>query len=168
MRIKTTHPNFSNDLIREIVNFVKPSGVHNFDVWVKTSKKSFHGRAYTGGTHFHSRHCPYIVIRIGKNKYPFKHKYPNRKESFPEIETLNEIELLVHVIAHEIRHLWQAKMKNKRGYYPGSKGKFSELDAEMYAIDMVNKWRNRFDTKANCVILSVASNEACIEKEMSL
>lgn len=142
MRIKSTHPRFSIDFIREVVNFVKPSGVVNFDIWVKNSKPgTFRGRAYAKGTSFHSRHCPYVVIRIGEREYPFKFRYVGRSEAFPEIEYLNEEEFFVALVAHELRHLWQGKMKNKRGYYKGSKGKYSEFDCEMYALEMLGKWR---------------------------
>jgi len=44
-------------------------------------------------------------------------------------------------MAHELRHLWQAKAKNKRGYFWGGRGKFSEIDTESYAIQCLRKWR---------------------------
>jgi hypothetical protein len=52
----------------------------------------------------------------------------------------NRTEALVHLLAHELRHLWQAKVK--RGYRVwGARGQFSERDADAYAIQMLRRWR---------------------------
>jgi hypothetical protein len=55
-------------------------------------------------------------------------------------------EALVHSLAHEFRHMWQ-------WYYPsekrswGSKGRFSERDADAYAIRKVREWRRSRNPK---------------------
>ena len=140
MRIKNTS-NFSSDMIREIIAFVKPNKVTNFDCWVKKSQHGFAGRAYCSGCSYHGRWCPYIVVRIGENKYPYTiHK--NQKKGYMEITLYSAEELLVSVIAHELRHLWQKKVP--RGWRVwGARGQFSERDADAYAIHMVREWRRR-------------------------
>lgn len=141
MRIKNTCSLFDVDLIREAVNFVKPNGISKFDVWIKNSKKAFYGRAYYTGTAFHNRYCPYVVIRIGRNKYPY---YCNRfnKKGYLSFIVYSAEELLIHLLAHELRHLWQRKVK--RGYRVwGARGQFSERDADAYAIHKVREWRRK-------------------------
>ncbi len=59
------------------------------------------------------------------------------------------LEALVYITAHELRHLWQAAQssdKRKSANLPryfGSRGKFSEIDTESYAIHMLRAWRKR-------------------------
>ncbi len=85
---------------------------------------------------------PHVVCRLDiKMKFPHVLHYRGKGPSFPDTEVKNSEEMIVYLIAHELRHLFQAKAKNKRGYYKGSKGRYSEYDAEMYAIDMLEKWR---------------------------
>jgi len=142
MRLRNT-TNFDINLIREIIRFVRPPGIKRFDVWVKNSRSGFSGRAYCYGTsyHDHGRMCPYIAVRVGDNKFPFTHSYPWLKNG-PNITFENKEDILVYLLAHELRHLWQAKTKNRRGYANGSKGKFSEIDCEMYSKEMLEKWKS--------------------------
>jgi hypothetical protein len=59
-------------------------------------------------------------------------------------------EALVYLAAHELRHLWQAAQSTDRRKsaplprYHGSKGKFSEVDTEAFAIHMLREWRKNF------------------------
>jgi hypothetical protein len=62
----------------------------------------------------------------------------------------NRIEALVYLAAHELRHLWQtAKTRDDRRSVNlpmayGSRGKFSEVDTEAFAIHTLREyWRNR-------------------------
>lgn len=54
---------------------------------------------------------------------------------------LSREESLVHVLSHEMRHYWQMNHPGKRGKIWGAKGKFSERDADAYAIKMTRAWR---------------------------
>lgn len=140
MRIRNTHKVFSTELIREIINFVRPPDITDFDVWIKNSRRGFAGKAYCYGCSYHDRMCPYILVRVGTYKYPMVHRYRGMKTS-PAITLMDWHDTLVYLIAHELRHLWQAKAKNKRGYYRGSKGRFSEIDTVSYGKSMLIKWR---------------------------
>ena len=56
------------------------------------------------------------------------------------VVTYNRKELFIHILAHELRHIWQAK--HKRGWRVwGSRGQFSERDADAYAIHKVREYR---------------------------
>lgn len=172
MRVKNTTTIPSN-LVREIIQFVRPSGISNFDVMVKNGEHLV-GKAYYKGSGYHSTADPFIVCRVPQETRIRKiHQTIVSKTQFEGgISVINQeinnfpcklltyqighlkgrrywladrIEALVYLIAHELRHLWQAKMKNKKGYYPKSRGRFSEIDTEGYAITMLRAWRKRGD-----------------------
>lgn len=48
-------------------------------------------------------------------------------------------EALVVLLAHELRHLWQAQTTRGRVY--GARGRFSERDADAYALQMLRRFR---------------------------
>ena len=54
---------------------------------------------------------------------------------------LSREESLVHILAHEMRHYWQMNHPGKRGKVWGARGKFSERDADAYAIRKQREWR---------------------------
>lgn len=162
MRVNNT-TNMPNELIREIIAFVRPSGLSKFDVMVKNGEH-IAGRAYYKGSGYHSTADPFIVCRIPETKgtkktyaqmgaitlkqiitnYPrLLHTYQIGHLKDKRYWLADRTECLVYIIAHELRHIWQAGMKNKRGYYPKSRGKFSEIDSEGYALTMLRAWRKR-------------------------
>lgn len=142
MRVKNTSKYFHIEKIREIVKFCKPSGVHNFDIWVKRGSSSFPaGRAYIQGCAMHSRVCPYIVIKINPKimKFPF---YMDARKAYLKQVYYSVDEAFVGIVAHELRHLWQTK--HKRGYRVyGSRGQYSERDCDAYAIHKIREWRRK-------------------------
>jgi hypothetical protein len=64
-----------------------------------------------------------------------------------KIVLANRMEALVYLAAHELRHLWQAaqwddrRKANRLPMAHGSRGKFSEIDTEAYAIHTLRRWR---------------------------
>ena len=54
---------------------------------------------------------------------------------------LSREESLVNNLAHELRHYWQMNHIGKRGKVWGARGKFSERDADAYAIRRTREWR---------------------------
>lgn len=164
MKIKNT-TEIPNEIVREVIQFVRPSGISNFDVMVKNSGGRWvAGRAYVSGKcSYHETSSPFIVCRIPK-KSKTTHGWRTAIDTTPVSHTrihfpqklttyqighlkgrrywlANQIEALVYVMAHELRHIWQHKMKNKKGYYPKSRGKYSEIDTEGYAITKLRAWR---------------------------
>ena len=142
MRVKNT-TNIPDKLIREIIAFTRPSGISNFDVMVKNGEY-LAGRAYTQGSRYHATRDKFIVCRVPEKGYPKKfstYQYVHLKGK--RYYHSNRIEAVVYLMAHELRHLWQAKSKNKSGYAFGSRGRFSEIDTESYAINKLRQWRNK-------------------------
>lgn len=158
MKLKNT-TEIPNDKIREVIQFVRPSGIKNFDVMVRNGEY-LAGRAYTQGSGYHSTASPFVVCRVPKEAKTIeiisggifrKQDTPNypRKLKTYQIGQLkgrryylaDRIEALVYIMAHELRHIWQGKSKNKAGYFWGSRGRFSEIDTESYAIHMLRAWR---------------------------
>lgn len=157
MRVKNT-TSIPNEVVKEVIKFVRPSGISNFDVMIKNGE-SLAGKAYCNGSTYHSNSSPFVVCRlpefkkvmnrstmaiVKKDKYPCKmtpYQYGHLKGR--RYWLADRVEALVYLLAHELRHLWQAKMKNKKGYYPKSRGRFSEIDTEGYAITKLRAWRNR-------------------------
>ena len=135
----------ANEVVREVIQFCRPSGISNFDVEVRNSKYAFAGRAYYKGSGYHSTASPFIVVRVGQDsQFPrtFKcYQYGSQKGRVHYFA--NRIECLLYVMAHELRHLWQAKGKKKRaGMAYGARGRFSEVDTEAYALNKLRAWRN--------------------------
>ena len=141
MRIKNTNKSFSTQQIKDIVRFVKPNGVSNFNINIKNSKGKWGGRAYVSGCHYgKNAGRVLVVVRIGENRFPFRYK-PRRSGYLPWT-VFTKLELLIHLTAHELRHLWQAK--HPRGWRVwGARGQFSERDADAYAIHKVREWRRK-------------------------
>src|SRR4029077_14185729 len=146
LRIKN-HTDIDSDLLREIVRFVQPSGVSGFDVrvsnWGGTTPWMGRGMAYTHGSSLHNRGGWFVVVSLGKRAFfPLPPKPPARHKSgyLPIPWMGSREEAAVFIIAHELRHLWQRKIKS--GYRVwGARGQYSERDCDAYAIRMLRQWR---------------------------
>lgn len=157
------------ELLREIIRFTCPVGVSGFDIAFKNSARSYRGRAYTNGTQYHWRTCkrtgrfivPQLII-IGVHRHPASvlrrytiktgHgiagakwttplQWPARGGYLPTV-AFSETEIIVHLVAHELRHLWQRRVKKGHRVW-GARRQYSERDADAYAIQMVRRWRRR-------------------------
>jgi len=124
--------------LRSVVAAVKPSNVSKFAISFKNCGSPHHrGRAYWAGCSYHSSSAPLVVVALGKASYPYRTIASGGYIGF----TLYSIaEAAVFITAHELRHLWQAKVKKGWRVW-GSKGQFSERDADAYAIKMVRRFR---------------------------
>ena len=133
MRLKN-YTDIPTETVREIIRAVRPAGIANFDVRVSNGKH-FRGRAYTHGSGYHDTAAPFIVCAI-----PEKSRLiiPARGAYLPWALG-SRLEMLVVLLAHEMRHLWQAK--HTRGKVYGAKGRYSERDADAYALQMLRRFR---------------------------
>jgi hypothetical protein len=77
---------------------------------------------------------------ISKNVKRNKGYFRNPKGYIDHL-VLSREEGLVYVLAHEFRHFWQWSHRGKRGKIWNARGKFSERDADAYAIKKVRAWR---------------------------
>jgi hypothetical protein len=50
-------------------------------------------------------------------------------------------EACIHILAHEFRHYWQKTHRTRRGKVWGSRGQYSNRDADAYAVRKVREWR---------------------------
>lgn len=140
MRIHVTSRDFDRDTVAEVVRFVRPNGIAKFDIEVKNSEKPFYGRAYWNGCSYHSRQaCPLVVIRIGSKKNFPMHINREKGTGYLEMDFYSQLEALVAVMAHELRHIWQKD--HSRGMVWGARGRFSERDADAYALNHLRAWR---------------------------
>lgn len=171
MRVKlTNYTKVPAELIRDMIRFVTPSGVTGFDISFKNAGDGcLHGRAYTHGTCYHKRNgkCPpLVVIQVpkwyGAKDAAYRNKYciapgagnPRREQcrkrqscrGYMPHECWTDHERLVDIIAHELRHLWQRRVKRGHRVW-GARGQFSERDADAYAIRMTRAWRRRPSNK---------------------
>lgn len=148
MRFRNT-TEIPNDWLRAAIAAVKPANVSNFEVWVKNGESGICGKAYVQGCSFSGKANPYILLRVAKklqtdsrfNK-PY-HYYDSAmvgKGYLAHFYLYTRRELVLFVLAHELRHLWQSKIR--KGYRVwGALGQYSERDADAYALRMVRRYR---------------------------
>lgn len=144
MRLKN-YTDIPSDEIRAIIRAVCPPGVNGFDVRIsnRTRGKGGRGSAYYAGSGYHDRPCPFIVVAIAKTEQSARVLGINSVKlgrGYLQFATGSRRELLVTIIAHELRHLWQSKVKRGRRVY-GARGQFSERDADAYALQMLRRYR---------------------------
>ena len=133
MRLKN-YTDIPDETIRNLIRAVRPSGISNFDVRV-TNGKRFTGKAYTRGAGCHETANAFIICRIPQKK----HLVYGARGAYLPMALGSRIEMLIILLAHELRHLWQAK--HTKGKVWGSRGRFSERDADAYALQMLRRFR---------------------------
>lgn len=126
-----------DDLLREIIRFTRPANISNFDISVKYSD-SINAVAGSARRHRFDGFSK-VSIRINRNvKFPYAQQAHG---AYLEFTYLDENEMLVVIIAHELRHIWQQKHHNGMVY--NSRGKYSERDADVYAMRKLREWRRK-------------------------
>jgi hypothetical protein len=143
MRLKN-YTDYPDDEIREIIRFCRPPGIGNFDVRVSNSTTSmFTGAAYPEGSGYHDSANPFVVVRItpDEGKFPYLSMPTKKGGGYLRYLVLTRTEALIHMLAHELRHLWQEKHPGKRGRVWGSRGRSSDRDCDAYAIRKTREWR---------------------------
>jgi len=132
--------NLPNTLIREVIRNVRPPGIEIKEIEVGNCKHAGNGVAYRKR------------LRI---KLPRKDSQARAvwkpKGAYLGMAIGNRMEALVMLLAHELRHLWQAqgpvpkklteKRKPRKGMVWGARGVGSERDADAYAIHKLRQWR---------------------------
>lgn len=149
-----------DELVMQMIRFAKPPGITGFDIVLKNDGNGYlHGWAYTHGTSYHlrsdGRKVPLVTVHVprsfGETDTPWiRNRFDplNRREAsdyrrtrmgYLNLDAFTTHENLLHLIAHELRHLWQRHVKGRRVW--GARGRFSERDADAYAIGVVRRWR---------------------------
>lgn len=134
MKIRITNPLFTKEEVQEVIRFVRPRGISRFTVNVKRARRECaSGRAYCG------KRRPRILFKVGALRFPY---VTTSEGAYLGCTMYTMKEVLVFIIAHELRHLWQ--MKHPRGYRVwGAKGQYSERDADAYALHKLREWRRK-------------------------
>ena len=137
MRLRN-YTDIDDVLIRRMIAFAVPSGVTGFDVRISNlGGGGVRGRAYYRGSGFHDRACPFVIVSVQRGE-----RLPQRGASrgYLPMPAMSRTEAVLCVLAHELRHLWQAKVKKGRRVW-GARGQFSERDADSYALRALRHWR---------------------------
>lgn len=126
---------------RAVYEAVLPSGLSAHDVEIKNNDGGGRGMAYTKGSGYHTTARPFVVVSIPKTEKRARIIREGRGGYLPMAQGSRR-EAYVFLMAHELRHLWQAKAKGRpRGMVYGAKGKFSERDADAYALRALRRFR---------------------------
>lgn len=147
MRIKN-HTDIPDQVIRGLIAAVRPPGISGFDVRISNyNGRGGRGRAYSRGSGYHDRANPFVVVSIPRTDRDARYIRKAFK-GYLRVVTGNRMEALVYILAHELRHLWQAagpldgwRCRARRGMVYGSRGRFSERDADAYGLQMLRRFR---------------------------
>jgi hypothetical protein len=78
---------------------------------------------------------PIVTVETNPDlRYPFEITGVKEK-GYLRYSVLNREELLVYLISHELRHLWQGRNNSSLDDYG------SQQDADVYAVEKVEAWR---------------------------
>jgi hypothetical protein len=150
MRLENS-TNIPSSTIRDLIRAVRPAGVYRFDVRVRNTNAGFAGRAYVNGLHsprywggrtlYRDRLFtrPFIVVRVARTDQKARRVASAGRGGYLPMEIGSRLEALVVLLGHELRHLWQAQ--HTRGQVYGARGRFSERDADAYALQMLRRYR---------------------------
>lgn len=136
----------STDLPPEIVKAVEafvmpPGGVGAYDLELRNSSAETGGTAYWQGSSYHTTTRPFVVVRLSRReRYAAAPPVRDKAGYLPTPARGSRVEQLVYLLAHELRHLWQARVKRGRRVW-GARGQFSERDADAWAIGCLRRWR---------------------------
>jgi len=126
-----------SDFLRGVIRAVKPANVSKFDISFKNGQGN-RGVAYTNGCSFHGSWSPLVVVAINKKtKFPYR---TTSKGAYLGVTLYTLEEVAVFITAHELRHMWQKRVPKGWRVW-GSKGQYSERDADAYALQMLRRFR---------------------------
>lgn len=128
--------------VKAIYSAVCPSGLAAHDVAIKNhGRRGGRGRAYMGGSHYHDTRRPFVIVSVPKTDALSRLRRTGGNGYLP-VTTGSRREVLVYILAHELRHLWQYKFKGKpRGMVYGARGRSSERDCDAYGLQMLRRYR---------------------------
>jgi len=130
--------------VRAVYAAVLPPGLKAHDVAIKNHAGLGRGRAYTQGSGYHASARPFVVVSLPTTEREARHRRHAdlTGQGYLPVTLGSRREVLVYILAHELRHLWQAKAKGRpRGMVYGARGRFSERDACAYGLQMLRRYR---------------------------
>jgi hypothetical protein len=113
MRLRNT-TDIPNEIIRDVVRFVRPPGIRRFRVLVINSRYPYAGCGSSAG----------VKVRINTGtKYPRKLRtYQIGQLKGRRYYLASIVEALIYILAHELMHVRQGQKGNLRGKIWGSRG----------------------------------------------
>jgi hypothetical protein len=134
-----------DETLKALYRAVQPSGLAAHDVEVKNhGRRGGRGMAYPAGSRYHTTNRPFVVVSIPRTEAQarYQRRAVAQRAGYLPVVTGSRLEVFVYMMAHELRHLWQAKAKGRpRGMVYGAKGRYSERDACAYGLRMLRRYR---------------------------
>lgn len=132
------HTSIPNEVVKDVIRFVRPPGIKNFTVVLKDSHGSHHWRGwgYSGG----------VNARLKINEeFPFRlWTYQYGQLRGRRYYIASPVENLIYLLAHELMHTRQGQRGPIRGRVWGARGRYSEIETESYAIRKLREWRRLY------------------------
>lgn len=117
--------------IRDAFAYCKPQSVGRLrDINFKRTRGMTHGQAHPAWNA--------IDIKVGR-AWEHRGRTVPRRGGYLTFEVWGMEETLIAIIAHECRHLWQ--YGHTRGRTWNARGRYSERDADAYALRTLRRWR---------------------------
>lgn len=144
-RVFRNYTDLPTDRVKAIYEAVCPPGLRAHDVNIKNhGRGGGRGVAYHEGSEYHPTRRPFVNVCVPKTDAESRYTRPGDRGGggYLPVTHGSRWEVLVYILAHELRHLWQAKAKGKpRGMVHGARGRFSERDASAYGLQMLRRYR---------------------------
>jgi hypothetical protein len=140
-------------VLRSIIRFVRPPGVTGFKIAFRNCSYGYRGVAYctrgsraaeaAPGTVHRAKPTPYVLINVYRRAQEVKWRCPYKwmgTDDGLDVRAYSNTEAVVFLVAYELRHLWQARIKRGSRVW-GARGRYSERDADAHGLRMLRKWR---------------------------
>ena len=132
MRLQNS-TNIPDSVLRALIADVCPPGVTN--VRFKFQNVDYGGRGRGGSGH--------VLVKVPRTERLARrlwHQDPKTRGAYLPMAVGSRMEVLVMILAHELRHCWQTI--HRRGWRVwGSRGMMSERDADAWGLKMLRKFR---------------------------
>lgn len=130
--VEKNSTNIPSKVIEAIANLIAQPGTARTSLKIRNSP----GRVGTSGYAYH--HGP-ISLSVGDLEGHYVTKGREGKGYLVGIAIGSRAESVLKVLAHELRHRWQHANRRPRVY--GSKGRYSERDADAWALGVLRRYR---------------------------
>ena len=134
MRVKNYTP-LDDSYLRKLASATKPERCTGINVIFKNST----WRSHVAGRGGHK-----VLIHIPADErwgpFPFVYNNHNEAGAYLPVPVYTREEELVHVLAHEWRHVWQTLVPSGWLVW-GARGQYSERDADAYGLQMLRRYR---------------------------
>jgi hypothetical protein len=121
-------------VVRSLLRQMAPPDVIGFDVNLGNCALGESGDGY------HGRVYPSITIRLPRGDVRTRWSAGRARRRHLAIDVGSRLEVLVVLLARELRHLWQAQVPRGQRVW-GERRQFSTKDADAYALHMLRRYR---------------------------